>query len=145
MQAMLEMRGISKAYGEVQANQGIDLSVPAGAIVGLLGENGSGKSTLMKVLFGMVRPDAGCIVYTGREFEAGSPKKALAAGIAMIHQHFTLVEAMTVPENLMLGWSRAALRAIAAERERFDVRCVSTDVRCYTFWASQIAMLATDY
>ena len=107
MQAMLEMRGISKAYGEVRANRGIDLSVPAGAIVGLLGENGSGKSTLMKVLFGMVRPDAGSIVYKGREFEAGSPKKALAAGIAMIHQHFTLVEAMTVTENLMLGWRRA--------------------------------------
>jgi ABC-type uncharacterized transport system ATPase subunit len=107
MQAMLEMRGISKAYGEVRANRAIDLTVPAGAIVGLLGENGSGKSTLMKVLFGMVRPDAGGIVYKGREFEAGSPKIALEAGIAMIHQHFTLVEAMTVAENLMLGWSRA--------------------------------------
>ena len=107
MQAMLEMRGISKAYGEVRANRGIDLTVPAGAIVGLLGENGSGKSTLMKVLFGMVSPDAGGIVYKGREFAAGSPKKALEAGIAMIHQHFTLVEAMTVSENLLLGWSRA--------------------------------------
>ena len=107
MQPMLEMRGISKAYGEGRANRGIDLTVPAAAIVGLLGENGSGKSTLMKVLFGMVRPDAGGIVYKGRELAAGSPKKALEAGIAMIHQHFTLVEAMTVSENLMLGWSRA--------------------------------------
>lgn len=107
MQTMLEMRGISKAYGEVRANRGIDLTVPVGAIVGLLGENGSGKSTLMKVLFGMVRPDAGVIVYKGREFVTGSPKRALEAGIAMIHQHFTLVEAMTVGENLMLGWRRA--------------------------------------
>ena len=118
---MLEMRGISKAYGEVRANRSIDLSVPAGAIVGLLGENGSGKSTLMKVLFGMVRPDAGGIVYKGREFEAGSPKNALAAGIAMIHQHFTLVEAMTVTENLMLGWRRAGFwldRAGAARMVR---------------------------
>ncbi len=100
---MLEMRGISKAYGAVRANRGIDLNVAQGEIAGLLGENGSGKSTLMKVLFGMVRPDAGGIVYKGRELSVGSPKGALDAGIAMIHQHFTLVEAMTVTENLMLG------------------------------------------
>ena len=100
--SLLEMRGVVKRYGSVQANRGIDLTVPVGAIVGLLGENGSGKSTLMKVLFGLVRPDAGTIVFKGRELDGGSPKKALAAGIAMIHQHFTLVEAMTVAENLML-------------------------------------------
>lgn len=103
MQAMLEMRGISKSYGDVLANRHIDLTVRPGEIVGLLGENGSGKSTLMKILFGMVRPDEGGIVYQGRELSIGSPKGALEAGIAMIHQHFTLVEAMTVTENLMLG------------------------------------------
>ena len=105
---LLEMRGISKSYGAVRANRSVDLTVMHGEIVGLLGENASGKSTLMKVLFGMVRPDAGGIVYDGRELETGSPKAALQAGIAMIHQHFTLVEAMTVAENLMLGWSRGA-------------------------------------
>lgn len=105
MQALLEMRGISKSYGSVRANRSINFTVQPGQIVGLLGENGSGKSTLMKVLFGMVRPDEGAIVYRGRELDAGSPKAALQAGIAMIHQHFTLVEAMTVSENLMLGWS----------------------------------------
>ncbi|WP_441295577.1 ABC transporter ATP-binding protein [Pseudomonas aeruginosa] len=102
------MRGISKSYGSVQANRRIDLTVMPGEIVGLLGENGSGKSTLMKVLFGMVRPDEGDVVYQGRQLEAGSPRAALEQGIAMIHQHFTLVEAMTVSENLMLGWSRDA-------------------------------------
>ena len=106
--ALLEMRGISKSYGSVQANRRIDLTVMPGEIVGLLGENGSGKSTLMKVLFGMVRPDEGDVVYQGRQLEAGSPRAALEQGIAMIHQHFTLVEAMTVSENLMLGWSRDA-------------------------------------
>ncbi|MGJ7486573.1 ABC transporter ATP-binding protein [Variovorax sp. LT2P21] len=105
--ALLEMRGISKSYGTVRANRGVDLTVMPAQIVGLLGENGSGKSTLMKVLFGMVRPDEGGIVYEGRELDTGSPKAALQAGIAMIHQHFTLVEAMTVAENLMLGWSGA--------------------------------------
>ncbi len=100
------MRGISKSYGSVQANRQVDLTVLPGQIVGLLGENGSGKSTLMKVLFGMVVPDEGGVVYDGRELEAGSPRAALERGIAMIHQHFTLVEAMTVAENLMLGWQR---------------------------------------
>ncbi len=104
-QALLEMRGISKSYGSVQANQGVNLTVMPGQIVGLLGENGSGKSTLMKVLFGMVRPDEGTMVYQGRELRAGNPRDALQRGIAMIHQHFTLVEAMTVTENLMLGWA----------------------------------------
>jgi simple sugar transport system ATP-binding protein len=103
--ALLQMRGISKSYGEVQANCRVDLTVMPGQVLGLLGENGSGKSTLMKILFGMVRADEGGIVFQGRELEAGSPRVALASGIAMIHQHFTLVEAMTVTENLMLGFS----------------------------------------
>jgi ABC-type uncharacterized transport system ATPase subunit len=103
MTALLEMRGISKAYGSVQANAGIDLTVQAGSIVGLLGENGSGKSTLMKILFGMVRPDYGAIVFRDAELPLGSPREALRAGIGMIHQHFTLVNAMTVADNVMLA------------------------------------------
>jgi len=119
---MLEMRGISKAYGKVQANRGIDLTVGRGSIVGLLGANGSGKSTLMKCLFGMVKPDAGGIVFKGRELAAGSPRDAIRAGIGMIHQHFTLVEAMTVAENVMLGWERTGrwlnTAAVSAEVAR---------------------------
>jgi general nucleoside transport system ATP-binding protein len=104
---MLEMRGIYKRYGPVRANRNIDLTVPPGKIVGLLGENGSGKSTLMKVLFGIVRADAGSITYKGRVLAGHSPRESIAAGIGMIHQHFTLVDAMTVTENAMLGWTRA--------------------------------------
>ena len=119
---MLEMRGISKAYGKVQANRGIDLTVGRGSIVGLLGANGSGKSTLMKCLFGMVKPDAGGIVLKGRELAPGSPREAIRAGIGMIHQHFTLVEAMTVAENVMLGWERTGrwlnTAAVSAEVAR---------------------------
>jgi simple sugar transport system ATP-binding protein len=101
------MQGIVKSYGTVRANRSIDLTVPEGRVVGLLGENGSGKSTLMKVLFGMTRPDAGRIVFQGRALAGHRPREAIAAGIGMIHQHFTLVEAMTVAENVMLGWSQA--------------------------------------
>jgi simple sugar transport system ATP-binding protein len=105
--ALLEMRGIARSFGPVRANDGIDLDVRSGEILGLLGENGSGKSTLMKVLFGMVRPDAGGIVFNGRELSDHRPRDAMAAGIAMIHQHFMLIEAMTVAENVMLGWPEA--------------------------------------
>src|SRR5262249_28018055 len=70
-------------------------------------ENGSGKTTLMNVLFGMVRPDAGTITVRGRPLRGHSPREAIAAGIGMIHQHFMLVDAMTVTENVMLGWEQA--------------------------------------
>jgi len=101
------MRGIVRCFGSVRANDGIDLDVPAGRIVGLLGENGSGKSTLMKLLFGMLKPDAGTIVFKGKELSGHRPAEAMAAGLAMIHQHFMLIEAMTVVENVMLGWPEA--------------------------------------
>ncbi len=109
MASLLEMRGIVKCYGTLRANDGVDLDVDFGEIVGLLGENGSGKSTLMKVLFGMVKSDGGGIVFKGRELSNHQPREAMASGIAMIHQHFMLVEAMTVLENVMLGWSRAGV------------------------------------
>jgi general nucleoside transport system ATP-binding protein len=107
MPPLLEMRGIVRTFGAVCANDGIDLDVQPGQILGLLGENGSGKSTLMKVLFGMLAPDAGTIIFRGQELIRHHPAQAMAAGIAMIHQHFMLIEAMTVVENVMLGWSQA--------------------------------------
>ncbi|WP_171070427.1 ABC transporter ATP-binding protein [Methylobacterium terricola] len=100
---MLEMLGISKSYGTVRANCGIDLTVRRGEILGLLGENGSGKSTLMKILFGMVRPDDGRIVLKGQRAEIRSPADARRAGIGMVHQHFMLAEAMSVLDNVLLG------------------------------------------
>ncbi len=109
------MRGIVKRYGPVLANDGIDLDVESGRIVGLLGENGSGKSTLMKVLFGMVAPDAGGIVFKGRELSRHDPKTAAALGIGMIHQHFMLVDQMSVTENVMLGWDGAGAWLRTAE------------------------------
>ena len=101
------MRGIVRRFGAVRANDGIDLEVNAGEIIGLLGENGSGKSTLMRVLFGMTEPDDGAIVFRDAVLSGHRPANAMAAGIAMIHQHFMLVEAMTVVENVMLGWPEA--------------------------------------
>jgi general nucleoside transport system ATP-binding protein len=105
--ALLEMRGIVRRFGDLCANDNIDLDVRRGEILGLLGENGSGKSTLMKVLFGMLAPDSGAIALRGQPLVNHTPAEAMAAGIAMIHQHFMLIEAMTVAENVMLGWPAA--------------------------------------
>ena len=117
-QPLLQMRDIVKSFGDVRANAGISLEVMTGQIVGLLGENGSGKSTLMKILFGMIPRDGGGIIFKGRELSEHTPGDAIAAGIGMIHQHFMLVDAMTVAENVMLGWPAAGrwLRRAAVSR-----------------------------
>src|SRR5258705_10452035 len=104
---MLEMRGIEKSFGPVRANRGIDLTVADRRIVGLLGESGSGKTTLTNGLFRVVRADAGRLTVDGHPLEGHTPREAIAAGVGMIHQHFTLVPAMTVTDNGMLGWREA--------------------------------------
>ena len=104
-QPLLEMRGISKRFGAVQANDGIDLTLAAGEIVGLLGENGAGKTTLMNILFGAYDADAGTIRIDGRPAVIRSSADALAFGVGMVHQHYHLVPSHTVLENLMVGQS----------------------------------------
>lgn len=102
-QALLEMRGITKRFGAVVANDRVDLSLLPGDILGLLGENGAGKTTLMNVLFGTYAPDEGTIAIDGKPVAIHSAADALALGIGMVHQHFHLVPSMTVLENLMIG------------------------------------------
>jgi general nucleoside transport system ATP-binding protein len=126
------LRGISKYFPGVIANADVDLEVRAGEIHALLGENGAGKSTLMNVLTGIYRPDAGEIIIDGYAATFASPVEAIAAGIGMVHQHFKLVQAFTVAENVHLGWHETPRRASAgdleartralAERFNLDVR-----------------------
>jgi simple sugar transport system ATP-binding protein len=99
----LEMRGITKRYPGVVANDAIDLDVRPGEIHALLGENGAGKTTLMNVLYGLARPDEGQILLDGSEVELSGPSDAIARGISMVHQHFMLVPVLTVAENIVLG------------------------------------------
>jgi len=103
MTPMLEMRGITKRFPGVLANDAIDLSVNAGTVHTLLGENGAGKSTLMKILFGLYQPDEGEILIDGEPANVSSPADAIARHIGMIHQHFMLVPTLTVAENVALG------------------------------------------
>ena len=100
---LLEITGITKRFGDLTANDGIDLAVAAGEVVAMLGENGAGKSTLMKIVYGLVRPDQGSIGMDGAPLDIGSPRDAMAAGIGMVTQEFSLVETMTVTENVALS------------------------------------------
>jgi simple sugar transport system ATP-binding protein len=127
---LLEMRGIAKRFGDLQALGGVDLVVREGQIHALVGENGAGKSTLMNVLYGLYRPDSGTIRYRGRDVRITGPRDAIALGIGMIHQHFMLIPPLTVAENVVLGDERGgpALDTRAIEQRvtelerRFGIR-----------------------
>ena len=125
---LVELRGITKRFGSLLANDAIDLSVDAGEVLALLGENGAGKSTLTRILYGLSRADAGEIRIAGEPVTMTSPADALAAGIGMVTQEFTLVGPMTVTENLMLAGSplgrvdrKAARARVLAASERLGV------------------------
>ena len=99
----LELRGITKRFGALTANDSIDLAVADGEIHAILGENGAGKSTLMNIVYGLLSPDSGNISIDGKAITINSPLDALAAGIGMVHQHFMLIPVFTVAENIVLG------------------------------------------
>src|SRR3712207_287619 len=99
----LELRGVTKRFGPVVANDGVDFDLRAGEVHALLGENGAGKSTLVSVLYGLYAPDAGEIRVDGEPVRIDSPRAAIDLGIGMVHQHFMLVPVMTVAENIVLG------------------------------------------
>ncbi|HEV8572767.1 MAG TPA: ABC transporter ATP-binding protein [Actinomycetota bacterium] len=117
--ALVEMRGIVKLFPGVVANDGVDLDIHQGEVHALLGENGAGKTTLMRILAGLYRPDEGEIRLDGKPLGFRSPRQAIDAGIGMVHQHFRLVESLTVAENVLLGWHtpRFLLGKRAGERQ----------------------------
>ena len=126
------MRGITKRFPGVVANEDVDFEAAAGEVHALLGENGAGKSTLSNILTGLYRPDEGEIFLHGRQVEFHSPRDALDAGVSMVHQHFRLVERFTVAENVLLGdhrregrafrlRSRATERRVAELGERYGL------------------------
>lgn len=106
MKEFLRMESITKKFGEVYANKDINLTIMEGEVHTLLGENGAGKSTLMNILTGLYQPTKGNIYLRGKEVKIDSPSKAIKLGIGMVHQHFMLIEAMTVFENIILGMSK---------------------------------------
>ena len=119
----IEMRGITKRFGKVVANDGVDLCLERGEILSLLGENGSGKTTLMNMLAGIYFPDEGEILVNGSPVSIRSPRDAFACGIGMIHQHYKLVDVFTAAENIVLGLhdgKRLDRKVIAAKVQEID-------------------------
>ncbi|MDE0110769.1 MAG: ATP-binding cassette domain-containing protein, partial [Albidovulum sp.] len=100
---LLEISGLTKAYPEVVACDGINLSTEPGEIHAILGENGAGKSTLVKMIYGLVRPDSGSMALEGKPYAPTEPREARNSGVAMVFQHFLLFDALTVAENIALG------------------------------------------
>jgi simple sugar transport system ATP-binding protein len=116
------MRGITKLFPGVVANDGVDFEARVGEVHALLGENGAGKSTLSNILTGLYRPDAGEIFLRGRRVHFHAPRDALDAGIFMVHQHFRLVEPFTVAENVVLGDHRGEGRSFRLRRRAIERR-----------------------
>lgn len=111
---LVELRGISKRYGDLLANDGISFAIAPGEIHALLGENGAGKSTLVKILYGVIEPSAGEILWQGHPVSIASPVEARALGLGMVFQHFSLFDELTVAENIAVAlsrdWSLATVR-----------------------------------
>ena len=118
---VLELRGITKSFPGVKANQDISLTLEKGEIHALLGENGAGKTTLMNILYGLYRPDEGEILINDQKVDIEGPNDAIARGIGMVHQHFMLVPVMTVTENVMLG-NETTKSGVFLDREKVSQR-----------------------
>ncbi len=128
MSAAIELRGITKRFPGVIANDNVNLSVAEGEIHAICGENGAGKSTLMKILYGMQEPDEGQMLVRGQEALFRSPSDAIAAGIGMVHQHFMLADNLTVLENIILGSEpMRSMGRIDFAEARADLARVSQD------------------
>src|SRR5213083_2522757 len=127
--AAVLMRGITKRFPAVVANDGVDFEASAGEVHALLGENGAGKSTLSNILTGLYRPDDGEIFVDGRQVHFHAPRDALDAGISMVHQHFRLVEPFTVAENVVLGDHRGEGRTYRLRHRAIEQRVAELSKR----------------
>ena len=124
----LELRGITKSFGALTANDAINLRVETGQIHAILGENGAGKSTLMNIVYGLLKADGGEILVDEKLIDISEPSDALNAGIGMVHQHFMLIPVFTVAENIVLGHEKTkklGVLDIAGAREA--IKKVSKD------------------
>src|SRR5437667_6824648 len=126
---MLELRSISKRFGAVLANDHVSFKVPTGTIHAIVGENGAGKSTAMRIAYGFYHADGGDILVNGEVHEIRTPHDAIALGIGMVHQHFMLVEPMTVAENIVLGSEPGSAASLDLKKAADEIRKLSNEFK----------------
>ncbi|MBL8184328.1 MAG: ABC transporter ATP-binding protein [Blastocatellia bacterium] len=126
---MLEVRNVRKVFGDCVANDDVSLKVANGTIHAIVGENGAGKSTVMRVVYGFYNPDAGEILVDGKPVAIRNPHDAIALGIGMVHQHFLLVDTMTVAENIVLGAETGSPVNLDLDKAEHDIKKLSDDLK----------------
>src|SRR6266566_4197109 len=126
---MLELRNITKTFGSVLANDHVNIKVEAGTIHAIVGENGAGKSTAMRIAYGFYKADSGDILVDGQVREIRTPHDAIALGIGMVHQHFMLIEPMTVTENIVLGAEPGSAISLDLRKAAAEIRALSEEFR----------------
>lgn len=126
---MLELKNIKKAFGDCVANEDVSLTVHKGTIHAIVGENGAGKSTAMKVVYGFYNPDQGEIIFDGKPVTIRNPHDAIALGIGMVHQHFMLVDNMSVAENIILGAETGSAANLDLDRANAEIKKLSDDLK----------------
>ena len=126
---MLELRNITKTFGNVTANNDVSFTVHKGTIHAIVGENGAGKSTIMRIAYGFYDADSGEIFFDGQKVHIRNPHDAIALGIGMVHQHFMLVDTMTVAENIILGSETGSAASLDLDKANKDIRALSDELR----------------
>ncbi len=118
---MLELKNITKTFGSVIANDDVSIKIEPGTIHAIVGENGAGKSTIMRIAYGFYNADSGEISIDGKTVNIRNPHEAIALGIGMVHQHFMLVDTMTVAENIILGAETGGAANLDLEKANADI------------------------
>ena len=126
---MLELKNITKIFGNVVANDNVSIKIEKGTIHAIVGENGAGKSTVMRVAYGFYKADAGEILVDGKAVSIKSPQDAIRLGIGMVHQHFMLVDTMTVAENIILGAETGGAANLDLDKANTDILALSNELR----------------
>lgn len=126
---MLELKNITKTFGNVTANNDVSITVHKGTIHAIVGENGAGKSTIMRIAYGFYAPDSGEIWVDGKKADIKGPHDAIALGIGMVHQHFMLVDNMTAAENIILGAETGSATSLDLEKANTDLLALSNELR----------------
>ena len=126
---MIELRNITKRFGNVLANDHVNIVVRPGTIHAIVGENGAGKSTAMRIAYGFYKADEGEILVDGQVHQINSPHDAIALGIGMVHQHFMLVDTMTVAENIILGSEPGSALSLDITKASTEIRKLSEEFK----------------